>query len=495
MKKVPSGIVPVIAVDRKAPKALHRQIYDAYRTAIVERTLRSGQKVPSTRGLAAELGISRIPVLNAYAQLLAEGYFESRIGAGTVVSHSLPDQIKPHEPRSVRSVKVETGPRPVSARTAIVADLERVLPWLRREGAFAVGHPAFDYFPLHLWSGLIARHGRNAPPSSLHYGDPMGSKDLRETIATYLRTARAVRCEAQQIMIVSGSQQALEICTRVLLDPETPVWVEDPGYHFARDVFTVAGCKLIPVPVDSEGMDVAAGIADCRKARAAYITPSHQYPLGATMSASRRLQLLDWAESSGSWIIEDDYDSEYRYGTMPIASLQGLDRHSRVIYIGTFSKVLFPSLRLGYIVIPPDLVNRFLAIRLAMDLGPPVFYQTVLADFIRLGHFSRHLRRMRALYGERRDVLVEDLRNQLGSVLEIQGSEAGMHLAVTLRKQTPDSEIARRAERQGLWLVPLSRSYLGKASARQGFILGFGSTRAEDIPNAVRKLRNILLSK
>ncbi|MGD0295653.1 MAG: PLP-dependent aminotransferase family protein [Bryobacteraceae bacterium] len=492
MKKVPSGIVPVIAVDRKASEPLHRQIYNAYRTAILDRRLRPGQRIPSTRSLAFELGVSRFPVLNAYAQLLAEGYFESRVGAGTVVSGSLPEQFTSSRPTGARLLTASSVARPVSRRSSILR-LERV-PWMQGWGAFSVGQVAFDHFPLQVWSNLVARHCRKMSARSFHYGDQMGSPAFRETIASYLRIARSLRCEAQQIMIVSGSQQALEISARVLLDPGDRVWVEEPGYRYARDVFALAGCHLVPVPVDKEGLDVAAGIRQCRKARAAFVTPSHQFPLGETMSASRRLQLLDWAQKTGSWIIEDDYDSEYRYESSPIASLHGLDSNSSVIYVGTLSKVLFPSLRLGYVVIPPGLVDRFLTIRRAMDLGPPSFHQEVLADFISEGHFARHIRRMRLLYHERRSALADSIRKELGSMVEVHGSEAGMHLTVTLPARSRDLEIAERAARQKLWIWPLSPAYLGEVS-RPGFILGFGGTPAEEIPAAVRKLRNLLAGK
>jgi GntR family transcriptional regulator/MocR family aminotransferase len=292
-------------------------------------------------------------------------------------------------------------------------------------------------------------------------------------------------------MVVSGSQQALDISARVLLDPGSRVWIEEPGYQLLRDALTLAGCRLIPVPVDGEGLDVASGIQRCRRARAAYVTPSHQFPLGVTMSASRRLQLLDWAQSSGSWIIEDDYDSEHRYENMPIASLQGLDHNSRVIYIGTFSKTLFPSLRLGYIVIPADLIERFVTVRRAIDLFPPDLYQAVLTDFINEGHFSRYIRKTRLLYSERRTALVDAIQSEFGSQLEVVGGEAGMHLVVTLPKGLSDRKISVRAAGQNLWLWPLSPSYLGKIS-RQGFILGFGSTTAAEMPEAVRRLRDVL---
>jgi GntR family transcriptional regulator/MocR family aminotransferase len=493
MKRVASGILPMIAVNRKAPKALHQQIYDAYRAAIVDGSLRPGQRIPSTRVLASEICVSRFPVLNAYAQLLAEGYLESRVGAGTVIASSLPDQLTSSEPVGSTHSPTPSGPRSVARHCSILPRVAS-FPWLQSWGAFRVGQVAFDQFPLHVWSNLVARRCRSMDAHAFHYGDPMGSMEFRETIANYLKTARSLHCEAEQVMIVGGSQQALEISARVLLDRGNSVWVEQPGYRLARDVFALTGCHPVGVPVDNEGLDVAAGIKQCRKARAAFVTPSHQFPLGVTMSASRRLQLVDWAQNSGSWIIEDDYDSEFRYESLPIASLQGLDSNSRVIYIGTFSKVLFPSLRVGYIVIPSDLVERFQAIRRVMDLSPPSFYQEVLSDFIREGHFARHIRRMRVHYGELRSALVVSLGRELGPLVEVLGDEAGMHVAVMLQNGSRDLDIAERAARLNLSLWPLSPSYMGEAS-RQGFILGFGGTRLTEIPNAVRKLRNLLAMK
>jgi GntR family transcriptional regulator / MocR family aminotransferase len=493
MTRVAPGILPIITIDRKSRKAIHKQICDAYRVAIVDGILRPGQRVPSTRTLASELRVSRLPVLNAYAQLLAEGYFESRVGAGTVICTSLPDRFTVSQSTGVRSTVARSGPRPVAQRTSILPR-RAAPPWVRGWGAFGVGRMAFDQFPLQVWSPLVSRHLRNIRTNSFHYGDVMGSLALRETVASYLRTARSVRCEAAQVMIVTGSQQALDISARVLLDPGNSVWFEEPGYRLSRDSFALAGCRLVPVPVDNEGLDVAAGIRLSPKARAAIVTPSHQFPLGVTMTAQRRFQLLDWAQNTGSWIIEDDYDSEYRYESSPIASLQGLDVNARVIYIGTFSKVLFPSLRLGYMVIPADLVDHFMIIRRVMDLGAPSFYQDVLTDFIGEGHFARHIRRMRVLYQERRTALVESLSRELGSSVEVIGSEAGMHLTVTLPNGTDDVDIAERAARQNLWVWPLSTTYLGQAT-RTGFILGFGSTAISDIPHGVQKLRDLLAAQ
>jgi GntR family transcriptional regulator/MocR family aminotransferase len=492
MRKLPGGFAPVITLNRGTAKPLHRQIYDGYRTAILEGNLLAGQQLPSTRSLAAELGLSRIPVLNAYAQLLAEGYFETRAGAGTFVSSSLPEQLTSCENRGAGPPTTFSGARTLSQRSCVVGRREST-PWTYGSGAFSVGQLAFDHFPLQIWSNIAARHARKVKASSLNYGDSMGSEEFREAIASYLRTARGLHCEARQVMVVSGSQQALDLCARVLLDPGSRVWVEEPGYQLMRHALTMAGCDLVPVPVDEDGLDVAAGVELCSNANAAYVTPSHQFPLGVTMGATRRLQLLAWARRSGAWIIEDDYDSEYRYESLPIASLQGLDRDARVIYIGTFSKTLFPSLRIGYLVIPSDLVDRFAAVRRLMDIFPPSFNQAVAADFMTEGHFARHVRKTRLLYGERRTALVDAIRGEFGSHMQILGAEAGMHLVVTLPKLRRDEEISRSAAQQKLWLWPLSAAYSGKA-VRQGFILGFGSTEATEMPRAVSRLRDVLLN-
>ena len=494
MRKKPRGAAaPLIAVDRKSDKPLHRQIYDAFRAMILERRLQPGQQIPSTRALADDLRISRIPVLGAYAQLLAEGYIESRAGAGTFVTNSLSEQFVSARP-AVATVVKEPASDAIS-RVSRLLPLEGT-PWFLGSGAFSVGQIAYDHFPFRVWSDLVTYHARRVRASSLNYSDPMGSQEFREVIAAYLRTARAVHCEASQIMVVNGSQHALDLSARVLLDPDCPVWIEEPGYVFLRHTLTLSGCRLVPVPVDSEGLDVAAGVKLSPDARVAYVTPSHQYPLGVTMSAARRLQLLEWAHSSSAWIVEDDYDSEYRYESMPVASMQGLDPGSRVIYIGTFSKTLFPSLRLGYVVIPPALVGRFLAVRQANDLCPSHLYQAALADFISAGHFTRHVRKTRQLYAERRDALAQALRGEFGldmerSEMEILGAEAGMHLVVTLPPGLSDQKISARAAQEGLWLWPLSAAYAG-TKVRQGFILGFGGTRANEMPAQVRRLRKAM---
>ena len=485
--KSSGGISPVIAVNRGGRTPLHNQIYDAYRAGILNGSLSPRQRVPSTRTLASELGISRIPVLEAYSQLLAEGYFETRTGAGTFICNTLPDQIAPVNKSTLLAPK---GSRKASRRSQIEPWLERS-PWIPKAGAFSVGQLAFDHFPFQVWSRLLARHARKVNSGSLNYSDPMGYLPFRETIAAYLRTARGVRCDAEQIMIVSGSQQALDLCARVLLDPGDAVWVEEPGYRLMRLALNVAGCRLISVPVDEFGLEVAAGIRLCRRARAAFVTPSHQFPLGATMSASRRLQLLDWAQHAGAWIVEDDYDSEYRYESMPIASLQGLDQNERVIYIGTFSKTLFPSSRVGYVVIPPDLIGRFRAMRAASDLCAPHLYQAVLADFMEQGHYARHIRKTRLIYAERRQALVDALTRTFGENIQILGAEAGMYLTITSPPGFLDVEIAYRAAEEKLWLWPLSLTYAAK-NVRQGFILGFSSARTPELRKAVNHLERLV---
>jgi len=495
VKSSPHHALPIFTVDRSAAIPLHKQIYQGYRAAILRGDLRPGDQISSSREFAVELRISRFPVLNGYAQLLAEGYFESRVGAGTFVSCSLPEQLMSVSQPAGQAASSPSGPRPVSRRSSLYPGFSftaRMRGW----GAFGVHQPALDHFPFSIWSSLIGRHSRNPLASAIHPVDPRGSERFRKAIGNYLRTARGVKCHPDQIMVVSGSQQALDLTSRVLLDPGNPVWVEEPGYALQRNVLIAAGCRLIPVPVDREGMDVSAAIKRSPRARAAFVTPSHQYPLGSTMSASRRIQLLNWAQNAGAWVVEDDYDSEYRYESLPVPSMHGLDLNSRVVYIGTFSKVLFPSLRLGYMVLPPDLVDRFVAVRFSMDIYPPYLFQEVLADFIEEGHFTRHLRKTRQVYKERRSALVENLDVEFPSQsgFEVHGTEAGMHLVMTLPEPFRDVEIAARAARERLWLWPLSPSYLTE-KPRQGFILGFGSTPAERIPQAVRTLRSVTAAK
>jgi GntR family transcriptional regulator/MocR family aminotransferase len=481
MRRAPDGLGPIVAVDRRARRPLHAQLYEGYRAAILEGRLRAGQRLPSTRSLARDLEVSRIPVVSAFEQLVAEGFVESKVGAGSFVSRAL-------APGGETAPKPRPGPRRLPPERPTCA-----APWMGPQGAFRVGHPALDEFPAELWSRLVARRARLQPRRQMTYGDPMGLPQLREALAEHVAMVRSVRCSADQIMIVSGSQQALALCGRALLEPGDGVWLEEPGYPGAREALTMAGAKAVAVPVDEEGLDVAAGIRRGPDARAVYVTPSHQYPLGVIMSAPRRLELLAWARRQGAWVLEDDYDSEYRHGSQPVSSLHGLDTDQRVIYIGTFSKVLFPAVRVGYLVLPPDLVPRFRRIRDAMDIFPAPLAQAVLHDFLREGHFARHIRRMRAVYAERRQVLVEALARELPG-LEVVGDRAGMHLVALLPARRSDVDLSLAAARRGLSVIPLSICYAGRAT-QSGLVLGYGALRAEEIRDAVRRLAGVLRAR
>ncbi|MGH9476456.1 MAG: PLP-dependent aminotransferase family protein [Terriglobales bacterium] len=492
IQRYSSGPPFAIAISRTAGGVIHRQLYTWFQRAIANGTLRPGQSVPSSRALAAELAISRAPVLCAYEQLMAEGYLEPVRGAGTRVVRSIPgDDARQlgdarSQPDRREGGSGKRGPRRV-ASFARQARGDEVQPWLRLRGAFRMHSAALAEFPVGVWSQLLARHARHATPSSLDYGDSMGMPALREALAAYLGVARAVRCRGAQVIVTSGSQQALALAARALLEPGDHIWMEEPGYPGAHQAFRAAGLRMAPVPVDGEGLVVEEGRHRCPQARAVYLTPSHQYPLGMVMSATRRLQLLQWASRTGAWVLEDDYDSEFRYGTTPIAALQGLDADQRVIYIGTFSKVLFPSLRIGYMVLPPDLAARFAAVRDAADICPAFLHQAVAADFLREGHFGHHVRRMRLHYQGLRDCLDHELARQLPGRLEPVGARAGMHLAVLLPPGTSDRAISATALARGLSLLPLSFCRL-RPGARPGLVLGYGSLSAGQIRDGVREL-------
>lgn len=492
MKRVSTSFLPPISIDEHSATPIYRQLYRWIREAILAGQLRPGQRLPSTRALAVHLKISRIPATGAYEQLLAEGYLETFSGVGTCVARSIPDDclrsaLNKRTPR--RQATVRGTPRHVSARvTALLEQPEESgLPIL---GAFRVTLPALDHFPIGIWAKLAARHARMQPVTAMVYGDAMGLTVFRQAIAEYLGASRAVRCDPAQILITTGSQQALQLCAQVLIDPNESICMEDPGYPGARNAFAANGGKIIPVAVDEGGINVAA-LKHHGEARALYVTPSHQYPTGVTMSAARRLSLLQWAAESGAWIIEDDYDSEYRFGSRPVASLQGIDSHGRVIYVGTFSKVLFPALRVGYMVIPADLVPAFAAARSAADNFPSTLYQFVLTDFIREGHFGRHLRRMRMLYMERRRNLVSAIQSAFENTLDIIGEEAGMRLVVLLPKGVNDVAVAGAASNMGVSVIPLSSCYARKP-ARGGLILGYGGIDDRQIRAGITKLKQCI---
>jgi GntR family transcriptional regulator/MocR family aminotransferase len=354
--------------------------------------------------------------------------------------------------------------------------------------------PALDEFPREIWARIVARHARTLTPARMVYGDPAGVRALRTAIAEYLRTARAVRCEAEDVLVVSGSQAALRICTAVLLARGDRVAMEEPGYPLARAALCSGGAELALVPVDDEGMSVAALRALHDGVRAAYVTPSHQYPLGVSVTAARRLALLDWASQRGVWIIEDDYDSEYRYVSRPLGALQGIDSHQRVIYIGTFSKVLFPALRVGYVVVPPALRQKFVDAREAFDIFSPTLYQLALVDFLREGHFARHLRRMRSIYLRRRAAMIEGVQRHCDGRLHVHNADAGLHITTFLEAGIDDLKVLERMTARGLTATALSTCYAGPVS-RSGLLLGFGGFSEQRIARATRVLGEILREK
>jgi GntR family transcriptional regulator/MocR family aminotransferase len=481
-----AGALLTLPLDPAAAEPLFRQLYDGLRQAILGGALPAGSRLPASRGLAGELGVSRNTVLNAYEQLLAEGYLEGRLGSGTYVPHTLPEELlqvcgapPPSRPGPRRR-------RGLSCRGECLATPTTVA----RSGTprpFRPGIPGLDAFPFETWFRLVARHHRRPPRELLGYGDAAGYGPLREAIAAHLGPARAVRCEPGQVIVTTGSQQGLDLAARLLLDPGEPVWFEDPGYPGARAALRAAGAEVVGVPVDADGLDVAAGNARCPGARMAYVSPSHQYPLGVTLCLPRRLALLEWARRADAWVVEDDYDSEFRYAGRPLAALQGLDRDGRVVYLGTFSKALFPSLRLGYLVVPPDLAGAFVAARAAIDRQAPTLAQAVLADFLAEGHFVRHVRRMRTLYAERQEALLRAAGRELGGLLEVCPCPTGMHLVGRLADGRDDREASRAAARAGVEAPPLSAYGLdGRCPA--GLLLGYAGLEPRQIRDGVRRL-------
>ena len=434
------------------------------------------------------------PVESAFTQLRAEGFLERRVGAGSFVAAALPDVVRPAR-RTLARTTSKSAPRRTRGAAALSArgrtiTASALAPEPVGVRVFQPCMPALDAFPQATWARLLARRARRGS-ELLAYGEAAGYRPLRQAVASYLGSARGVRCDWRQIVILTGAQQGIELAARLLIDPGDDVWHEEPGYLGARGAFLTAGANVVPVRVDAEGMDVDAGIAAAPAARLAYVTPSHQFPLGATMSLARRLALLAWAERADAWILEDDYDSEFRYTGRPIAAVQGLDAAGRVLYVGTFNKVMFPSLRLAYLVAPPDIVDAVVAARALGDGHPPVQSQAALTDFITEGHFGAHVRQMRALYQERRDALVDALSAGLRGPVRLGPVDAGMHVALTLRRGADDRAIAAAADAAGLAVDHLSRHYLGRATSR-GLLLGFTGSPAAEMRRGLRTLAGLL---
>ncbi|WP_425929464.1 PLP-dependent aminotransferase family protein [Pseudomonas sp. NyZ201] len=496
----PSGIV----LDRR--QGLTRQLYQALRARVLDGRLGSGTRLPASRDMAAILGLSRNSVVRAYDQLYAEGFIESRVGDGTYVSQ-LPKL------STKVSTKMSTGlSRGLSTglstfllgntgdssseviHNAPIFRLETHHLPTPRSGpprAFRVGVPAFDLFPFEVWAKLQAGFWRNPHAQSLGYGDPAGEPLLRELIAAYLRRSRGLSCTPEQIVITTGAQQAISLCAQLLLEPGVGVAVENPGYRAAGCAFGLTGATVHGVAVDSEGLDCTA-LAALKNCRMAYVTPSHQYPTGVVMSLARRLELLAWAERSDGWIVEDDYDGEYRYSGAPLAPLAALDRSGRVLYVGTFSKVAFPALRLGYLVLPKQLVEPFSRARALMVRHSEAGTQAVMAQFMAQGHFQRHIRRMRRAALSRRNALIAGWPVDISGVGALPEMVAGLHVKVDVDNPERERWLVEKALEAGVELNGLGDYWLpGTVDKTAGLVLGFAAVGEAGIAEALGKLRKV----
>jgi GntR family transcriptional regulator/MocR family aminotransferase len=476
---------------RDARTPVYRWLYAAVRGEILEGQLRPGTRLPATRDLAERYGLSRGTIVGAFEQLKSEGYVEGSVGSGTYVSKVLPDELL--------QVARKAGAQPAPQRKQLkkISDYGKRVELfpsyeIRPSRAFRANLPALELFPTNLWAQIAARRLRRASTTFLLGCEPLGYYPLREAVADYLRTSRGANCNPEQVAIVAGVQEALDLTARLLLNPGDRVCMENPGYPGAAMAFEAVGAKVSAVRVDEEGMELPS--AGLRDARLVYITPGHEFPLGMTMSLARRFALLAWARKSGALIFEDDYDSEYRYSGSPIPALQGFDRNDLVIFAGSFSKVLFPSLRLGYLVIPPDLMNLFAATISLTTRHAPQVEQAVLCDFITEGHFGRHLRRMREVYAERLSVLLDEARRRLGGLLEISGIEAGLQTVGWLCEGIDGESATRAAAARDVEVFPLSRYTRGRI-AREGLQLGFAAVDAREIRRGVQDLAIALEEK
>jgi GntR family transcriptional regulator/MocR family aminotransferase len=467
---------------READMPAYRWLYSALRGDILAGRLRPGSRLPATRDLARQYKLSRGTVLSAFEELKAEGYLNGSRGSGTYVSSVLPEYLlQVTAQRSRERPLGSPGPRPLSVyglRVQPFGNLDS-----RPTRAFRANLPALDLFPTQIWTRLAERRLRHLSIPQLLGCGTMGYLPLRSAIAGYLNASRGTQCKPEQVMIVSGTQEALDLAGRLILNPGDSVCLEEPGYTGAAMAFEALGAKVLPVPVDDEGMRLPGA----RKAKLIYVTPGHQFPLGMTMSLARRLQLLDWARRTPALIFEDDYDSEFRYAGRPVPALQGLDRQRLVLFAGTFSKVLFPGLRIGYLVLPSDLVAPFAAAKSVLNRHAPPFEQTVLCDFIVEGHFERHLRRMREVYAERLSTLLESARRKFAGLLELSDVEAGLQTVGWLQRGIDSKAAQRAAGLRKVEVTPL-RVYSRMPMAREGLQLGFAAVSPQEIKRGVHQL-------
>lgn len=488
---------PFITLNEESEVPLYRQIYETIRRLILTGEIFPGKQLPASRLLAEQLGVSRTTVVNTYDQLLAEGYLESKLGAGTFVAAHLPEEFlstpkverqKNQTETLKRNLKLSRYGKNIFEESQTILRNSRTTPAM----AFQHGLAAVDEFPFDVWTKLANKVYRTLPRNDFGYGEPAGLYQLRVSVAAYLKSARAVNCSPEQIIITTGAQHAFDLIGRVLLEPGAEVLIENPCYTGAKQTFQSFEAKLVPVPVDKHGFNLSVTLKNNRKARLACVTPSHQFPLGVTMSLSRRLQLLEWAQKAESWIVEDDYDSEFRYEGRPLASLQGLDRNGRVLYIGTFSKTIFPALRLGCLVVPQDLVEIFTAVRALNGSHSPLIDQATLAEFINEGHFARHIRRMRRLYEERQEILISEAKKHLAGALEIKKSVAGMHVIGWLNEGVKDTLVAEKAALLGVKTSAVSSYSLTKWQHRGGLVIGYTSINEKQIKKGIRLLARAL---
>ncbi|WP_283148792.1 PLP-dependent aminotransferase family protein [Silvimonas soli] len=474
-------------LDKASVEPSYRQLQRLLREAILAHELPAGRKLPSSRMLATELGIARNTVIQVYEQLAVEGYLLAGTGSGTFVADSSPDQ-QMLGSAAAAPASSDSGEHLSQRGQRLIASagVSR-----RQWGAFVPGVADVTRFPAAIWSRLQARHMRNPRPELLSYAPPGGHAPLREALADYLRNARSVRCEPEQIIITTGIHQSVDLAVRLLCDPGDAVWTEDPCYWGVRSVMQASGLQLKPIAVDAEGINPSPEDL-ATPPRMMLVTPSHQYPLGMVMSLARRRMLLEFARQRDCWIIEDDYDSEFRYANRPLMSLQGMDDADRVIYVGSFGKILYPGLRIGYLVVPPALAEPFAVALAELYREGQLLQQAVLSDFIAEGHFSSHIRRMRNVYGSRREILMQEISRHFGDAVSVRGDEAGLHLVATLPGHVDDRQIAQDALAAGIATRPLS-SYYNQANApERGLLLGYACVQDDDIARHFATLARVI---
>ena len=464
---------------------LYRQVYRGMRQAILGGAAGAGERLPSTRDLAEQLGISRTVVLLAYEQLLAEGFITGRGGSGTYVSEGLAGNGSPGKRRLARLRLSRFGEAAMGSMATVNTPLPR--PVAPRYN-FIYGRSDLETFPFALWRRLLLRQARRGSTRQFDYGSALGNPELRAAICAHLRRARAVVCDPSEVMVVNGSQQALDLVMRVLVQPGDAVAIENPQYDGIREALRVAGSRLRPVPVDRDGLDPARLPED---ARMVFVTPSHQFPTGAILSLDRRLALLRWARRRNAVIVEDDYDGEFHYDGRPLESLQGLDREGRIIYIGTFSRTVFPALRIGYLIAPASLVPAFTAAKWLSDLHSATLEQQTLAEFIRGGMYERHLRRLRRRNTARRAALLEAIGKYLGDRVEVTGEGAGAQVVLWPRKRVSEEAIVAEAAKKGVGIYGIAHCYVRKPS-RPGFLLGYARLTEREIREGIRLLGEVL---